>query len=219
MRRIAVLITAGVFALACAGTALAAPSGPEGPGNCTFANGVTTCSHVGQPVVTTTTSSPDVRTGCTTTTTTTTTTTSYTAHHGTYNSSGEEVTPPADMTSSTTSDSTNCPPHGSVDFGAANTGAPVSGPSLGTVYWYVSGSNVHTHAELTNRVPNARTAYDIRFGGFYPYVQWSTTDASGDATFDVTFAGLAGQRRQFDSVVIDSAGNQHWSATPFQTFS
>ena len=44
MRKIAVLITAGVFALAYTGAALATPTGPEGPGNCTFDKGVTTCS-------------------------------------------------------------------------------------------------------------------------------------------------------------------------------
>ena len=89
---------------------MAAPAGPEGPSNCTFEKGTTTCSHVGDPVVTTSTSSPDPTTGCKTTTTTTTITTSYSAHRGTYNSHGKQLAdPPSTSTESSTS-SEECPP-------------------------------------------------------------------------------------------------------------
>lgn len=104
------LAVAGAFAFGGTGSALAAPAGPEGPANCSFGGGTTTCAHVGDPVVTTSTSSPD-QNGCTTTSETTTTTTTYSAHRGTYNSNGTSVAAPADTsTSSTREVSHYCPP-------------------------------------------------------------------------------------------------------------
>ena len=109
MLRHAVLAAIAVTAFA-AGPALAAPSGPEGPSNCSFSNGTTTCAYVGDPVVTYSTTDPDAN-GCTTTYKTTTVTTSSTAHRGTYNSNGTPVEAPADTsTSETVEDSSYCPP-------------------------------------------------------------------------------------------------------------
>lgn len=104
------LAVAGAFAFGGAASAIAAPDGPEGPANCTFSNGTTTCAHVGAPVVTTSTSAPD-QNECTTTSETATTTTTYSAHRGTYNSNGTSVAAPADTsTSSTREVSHYCPP-------------------------------------------------------------------------------------------------------------
>jgi hypothetical protein len=83
MRKIAVLaLTAGALALSAAGTAVAAPTGPEGPTTCTFSKGMTTCVSSTASVLTITQS------GCTVNGSSTTTTTTYTAHQGTYNSNG-----------------------------------------------------------------------------------------------------------------------------------
>lgn len=200
MRKIAVLITAGVFALAYTGAALATPNGPEGPGNCTFDKGVTTCSYVGQPVATgTSTSAPDARTGCTTTTSTYTTTTTYTSHHGTYNSQGEEVTAPQPTSTTSTSSSTSCPPHGSVALNAGHSqgcsGAGQTGPLIGTVYYYESGPDVILHVELTNANPSS---------GYYfaqkcvAVLHTGVTSSSGADSFDVTLPGAAGATENFD---------------------
>jgi len=103
------LAVAGAFAFGGTGSAIAAPAGPEGPANCSFSGGTTTCAQVGAPVVTTSTSTDDA--GCTLTYDTTTITTTYSAHHGTYNSNGAAVAAPASTSSqSTVLASTVCPP-------------------------------------------------------------------------------------------------------------
>ena len=103
-------VLTGALLLGLSGTAAAAPAGAEGPENCTFSGGVTTCKHVGEPVDTTNVSDPDPQTGCVTTTVTTTTTTSYTAHRGTFNSSGAKVAAPADDVDSSSTSTEDCPP-------------------------------------------------------------------------------------------------------------
>ena len=96
MRRIALLaLTAGALVLSAAGTAVAAPAGPEGPENCTFEKGITTCTLVGEPVITESTrfeSCPEGSVGGGyVTTVTRTVTTTHSRHRGTYNSNGEEI--------------------------------------------------------------------------------------------------------------------------------
>jgi hypothetical protein len=89
VRKLALFIlTAGAVALS-AGTAAAAPKGPEGPDNCTFEKGTTTCHTTTTSVV------PITQPGCSQDGSTTTTTTTYTAHKGTYNSNGKAVDAPA----------------------------------------------------------------------------------------------------------------------------
>lgn len=102
------LAVAGTFVVGGAGNAIAAPAGPEGPANCTFSNGATTCASVGDPVVTQSSSSPAA--GCTTTKTTTTFTTTYSSHRGTYNSNGKVLAAPPSSTASTESSKTTCDP-------------------------------------------------------------------------------------------------------------
>lgn len=135
------LAVAGAFALGGAGSALAAPAGPEGPANCSFTGGTTTCANVGAPVVTTSTSSPD-QNGCTTTSETTTTTTTYSAHRGTYNSNGTSVAAPANTsTSSTREVSHYCPPppsNGPGEAACKSLGYNYSGERQGSVYGYAA---------------------------------------------------------------------------------
>ena len=193
-----------VAALAVAVGAGASTSGPEGPANCTFANGITTCAWPGAPASTQSTSAADVRTGCTTTTTTTTTTTSYTAHHGTYNSNGVAVKAPAATTSSTSSDSTSCPTHGStpIEFVGPNysncgTYGQPSGPVAGTVYWYESGSNVHVHLDMVSAPGGKQYAFAARCRAWLDN-QGNRTSLDGAATSDEWLYGFAGQTIQFD---------------------
>ena len=93
MRRIALLaLTAGALALSGVGTAVAAPAGPEGPDNCTFEMGITTCTLVGEPVITESIGGfpcGDVVLPYTIYTTTVTTT--YSRHRGAYNTNGQEI--------------------------------------------------------------------------------------------------------------------------------
>lgn len=199
------LLLASVAALAlfAAAAAAAAPSGPEGPGTCTFANGITTCAHVGAPVVTETTSAPDELTGCTTTTVTTATTTTYTAHHGTYNSHGSPAPAPADATTTATSSSEACPKHGSValfyvGFNDNNCGSFLSpsGEQVGTAYWYEDGSDVHVHLAMTSAPSGENYDSAVRCRAFIQ--QWGMTSVDGGATTDTILAGYAGRTVQFD---------------------
>lgn len=199
MRKLVFILACG-FALAITGAAVAAPAGPEGPANCTFANGITTCAQVGSPVQTgSTTSSPDVRTGCTTTTISYTTTTTYTAHHGTYNSSGEALSPPPSTSTQSTSTTQDCPTHGSVALNAGQSqdcsGAGQTGPTIGTVYYYESGSDVVLHVELTNATPSSDYYFAQKC---VAYLHYGTTSATGTDSFDVTLAGAAGTTANFD---------------------
>ncbi|MEA3165985.1 MAG: hypothetical protein QOJ26_854 [Thermoplasmata archaeon] len=89
MRKLAVFaLTAGAFAFGAVGTAVAAPSGPEGPDSCTFKKGTTTCAMTTTAVV------PITQAGCAQDGSTTTTTTTFSPHRGTYNSSGRELDAP-----------------------------------------------------------------------------------------------------------------------------
>lgn len=132
-----VLIGAAALIAASAGAAVAAPSGPESPSNCTFSNGTTTCATVGAPQTTSSVSAPDAN-GCTITTTTTTVTTTYAAHRGTYNSHGVALPNPASTSSSTSQDAApSCPSSGGTPSAAQayceSLGYTYNGPSTMTV--------------------------------------------------------------------------------------
>jgi hypothetical protein len=132
------LAVAGAFAFGGTGSALAAPAGSEGPENCTFSKGTTTCAHVGDPVVTTSTSTDGA--GCTLTHKTTTITTTYSAHRGTYNSNGKAVPAPASTsTESTVLDSKVCPPaDGPGQAECEALGYNYEGSRPGSVYGYAA---------------------------------------------------------------------------------
>lgn len=207
--RSAVLSLAALgFVLTSPIAAMAAPSGPEGPDNCTFDKGVTTCAQPDAPVVTESSSAPDSRTGCVTVTTTTTTTTTYTAHRGTYNSSGSAVTAPPPANSSSSTQSQECPVHGSVGLYAADrSGATCEGvghtdadTQIGTVYFYESGPNVVLHVELTEATPNSPYYFAHTCVAF---LHNGVTNSDGDDSFDTVLPNAAGTQVNFD--YLDSA--------------
>jgi hypothetical protein len=193
-----VFLAAIAGAAFAAAPALAAPSGAEGPSNCSFSNGTTTCAHVGAPVVTSSTTSPD-QNGCTTTSETTTTTTTYSAHRGTYNSNGTSVAAPADTsTSSTREVSHYCPPPpsngGPGEAGCKSLGYNYSDTERQQVI-YGSPSTVHFTCGEGNDLAIGQ-AWDIQWTSFMTACQqlaattpntWGTVQAPGyPATFPAT---------------------------------
>lgn len=96
LRKLALPALASALVFGAAGNAAAAPSTPE---NCTFAQGVTTCTYVGDPVVTTSTTYDSA--DCALNYETTTVTTTYTARRGPAQGKGPAVAaPPSTSTSS-----------------------------------------------------------------------------------------------------------------------
>lgn len=133
------LVVTSIAMLSATGTALAAPAGSESPSNCTFSKGTTTCSHVGDPVVTTSTGTDGA--GCTLTYKTTTIPTTYSAHRGTYNSAGEAVPAPASTsTESTVLDSKVCPPAKTAKTICEDAGGTFDGTPTPTDYMHPGGT-------------------------------------------------------------------------------
>jgi hypothetical protein len=74
-------------------------------------------------------------------------------------------------------------------------GAGQTGPQIGTVYYYESGSDVVLHVELTNATSSS---------GYYfaqkcvAVLHTGMTTSSGTDSFDVTLPGAAGATENFD---------------------